>query len=72
MTLSNINHGGKFAASFGHVKCKKAFSFREASPPDPPPGALLPKRPLRAPLLDPRYRLALRARHQIQLSHVQL
>jgi len=49
-------------------KNKKAFSLREGKPlpPYPPPGTLPPEAPLGAPLPDPRYRLALRARHGIR------
>ena len=50
-------------------KNKKAFSLREGKPlpPYPPPGTLPPEAPLGAPLPDPRYRLALRARHGIRI-----
>ena len=40
-------------------KCYRAFSFRGALPPEPPPGAVPPGLPLGALPSDPQYRLAL-------------
>ena len=53
---------GKFAASVRHPKAKTFSASGWASPPDPWPGAL-PLETAGAPPPDPRYRLALRARH---------
>jgi len=53
---------GKFATSVGHAKYKKRYSFRGLRPIIPHRG-LCPGPPQGASPLDPRYRLALRARH---------
>ena len=64
---ARLRHGGKFSLkslTFGHFLCKnvqKAFSFRGASPPDPPPGVGVPLDPAGGSAPRPPFRLALRA-----------
>ena len=45
------------------MRKQKGIQLQGLSPPDPPQGALPPWTPLEALPPDPRYRLALRARH---------
>ena len=68
MTLSNINHGANLRLPLDTQNAERPSPSGEPRAPDLEPGALPPGRPLEALPSDPRYRLALRACHGIQLS----